>query len=87
MKRSYKELRKKLTHKFTPPTDEYGIVGSVEVWVSCCGIKPLAKHTEIICKIFGSVPYPYQKADRAVILEYLKKNKYKDFKRFTLSIT
>lgn len=83
MKDSYKELRKKLKDHFTAPNNgkNYEIGGSVGMWVKQCGINPTAKHTIIICTIFGSVPYPYQSYDRKLILMFLKDNKYKDYKK------
>jgi len=82
MKDSYKELRKKLKDQFdTPQGNNYAVKGSVGLWVKQCGIKPNKLHTQIICNIFGSVPYPYQSQDRKTILKYLKNNKYKDYKK------
>ena len=82
-KKAYKQLQKKLQNKFDKPkyNGEYCGLSSVRLWVKQCGIKPHVDHTRIICKIKGRVPYPYQKADRKFILKYLKKNKYKDFKK------
>lgn len=79
MKKAYKQLCKKLNDGFTKSGNSYDINGSVGKWVHQCGIKATSEHTEIICIIFGSVPYPYQQADRKTILKYLKKNKYKDY--------
>ena len=84
MKKAYKELRKKLKNKFVKPKgNDYEINGSVGLWVTQCGIKATSKHTDIICTIFGSVPYPYQELDRKFILYFLRENKYKDFKNET----
>ena len=82
MKEAYKELRKKLKDEFNFPntTNEYNVLGSVGQWIRLSGIKPTEKHTKIICAIMGSVPYPYQQADRTKILTYIKKHKYKEFK-------
>lgn len=82
MKQTYKELRKKLDDAFVNDNREnaYYVVGSVGKWVAQCGMEPTAQHLRIICSIMGSVPYPYQKADRKKILTYLKNNKYKDYK-------
>lgn len=81
MKKAYKQLQKKLKDDFAfaRSAREYYTLGTVGQWVKYCGIKPNADHTTIICKIMGSVPYPYQERDRKIILKYLKKNKYKDF--------
>jgi len=82
MKTAFKQLKKKLENKFDRPSGkDYAIKSSVGLWVSQCEIKPTSNHLNIICTIFGSVPYPYQEADRKKILKYLKKNKYKDFKK------
>ena len=83
MKKAYKQLQKKLGDEFEFATNalEYYTLGSVGQWVKHSGIKPTEDHTTIICKIMGSVPYPYQEADRKKILTYLKKNKYKDYKK------
>ncbi len=80
MKKTYKQLQKKLKNHFDKPTTrDYNIAGGVGLWLKQCGIKkPTAKHLNIVCLIFGSVPYPYQEKDRKVILKYLKKHKYKD---------
>ena len=79
-KKAYKELQKKLKDKFTKPRGEYAIPTVVGTWMAQCNIKPTATHLNIICKIFGGVPYPHQPLDRKVVLKYLKKNKYKKFK-------
>ena len=82
-KKAYKQLQKKLTDKFIKPNgDGYQIKGGVRAWLEQCGIKKKQRHDCFIItyNIFGSVPYPYQKADRKVILKYLKKHSYKDFK-------
>jgi len=84
-KKAYKELQKKLKNRFKPTTKDYNINGSVGQWVAQSNIKPKPEHTKIICLIFGSVPYCYQESDRKVILNYLKKHKYKEFKRERLS--
>ena len=85
MKKAYKQLQKKLKDEFAFATTalEYYTLASVGQWVKHSGIKPTEAHTQIICKIHGSVPYPYQDKDRAKVLKYLKKNKYKDFKNAT----
>lgn len=78
MKKEYKQLRKKLTNKFNPMlpyNNGYETVGNVQHWVKQSGIKYNSNHLKIICLIFGSVPYPYQKKDRKKILKYLKNNK------------
>jgi hypothetical protein len=81
MKKTYKELRKKLKDKFVKQQGtSYNINSSLGLWLIQSDIKPTPKHINIICTIFGSVPYPYQAEDRGIILTYLKNNKYKDFK-------
>ncbi len=82
MKKAYKQLQKDLKDEFVNhnPNRDYGVGASVGEWVRQCGIRPTATHTRIICEIYGSVPYPYQKRDRKIILKYLKRNKYKVFK-------
>lgn len=81
MKKAYKELRKKLKDDFTKVNSgfNYEIQASVGYWVKQSGIKPTAEHTTIICLIFDAVPYPYQPQDRKEVLDFLKKNKYKDY--------
>jgi len=89
MKKAYKQLRKKLKNSFTPISkgNEYKTYGGVGEWFIHSGIKPTSKHLNIVCTIFGSVPYPFQEQDRKVILKYLRKHKYKEFKsEFTNSI-
>ena len=79
-KKSYKEIRKKLKNRFDKPRgNEYNSMGSVGMWLKQCGIEPTPIKLNIICKIKGNVPYPYQEADRLFIIEYLQKNKYKHF--------
>ena len=78
---AYKQLRKKLQNKFKVTTKDYSLNGSIGQWVEQCGIKPLAAHTNIICTIYGSVPYCYQEQDRQQILLYLETNKFKQFKK------
>ena len=78
MKDAYKTLRKKLKNEFTKPKGEYGVPSAVGDWFKQCGIKPTSKHLNIVCTIFGSVPYPHQEKDRKFIVKYLKNNKYKD---------
>jgi len=85
MKAAYKELRKKLQDSYTPDGRDYRVNSSIGQWVRYSGIKPTLKHTNIICTIFGSVPYVYQPKDRKVILDYLKKHKYKEFKNEKLT--
>jgi len=81
MKKEYKQLRKKLKNKFDKPRGkDYAIQGSVGMWFEQCGIKPTSKHLNIVCTIFGSVPYPYQEYDRTTIIRFLKHNKYKGYK-------
>ena len=82
MKAEYKELRKKLKDRFTRINQGNGFetICSVGLWVKQCGIVPTAIHTNVICKILGRVPFVYQPDDRKIILSYLKKHKYKDFK-------
>ena len=81
MKTAYKELRKKLQNVFSVPKgNDYAIKGSVGLWFTQCGISANSKHLNIVCTIFGSVPYPHQEEDRLIILNYLKKNKYKEYK-------
>ena len=82
MKNEYKELRKKLKDEFSRINNGkvYESIGSVGLWVKQCGIKPTVIHTNIICGILGRVPFVYQQSDRKIILSYLKKHKYKDFK-------
>ena len=81
MKKSYKQLKKKLLNRFLSGTSrEYSVDASVGQWVAQCKIPVNHKHTEIICTIYGSVMYPYQEKDRVIVLEYLKNNKFKDFK-------
>lgn len=80
MKKAYKDLRKKLKNHFDKPKgSNYEVSSSVGLWLHQCGVKPTEKHIQIIYKIFGSIPYPYQETDRKFILRYLKKNKYKDY--------
>ena len=83
MKKAYKQLQKKLKDDFNFPNtkNEYDVLGSVGQWVKLSGMTPTDNHTKIICKIMGSVPYPYQQKDRTKILTYIKKNKYKQFKK------
>jgi len=83
-KKAYKQLQKNLSKKFIPSKGEYSIIGAVFDWVDQSGIKSSGDHLAIICLIFGSVPYPYQKADRKKILKFLKKNNYKSFKLIKL---
>ena len=87
MKKAYKELKKKLKNEFIKKGSgqNYEISGSVGLWVTQCGIKATSDHTNIICTIFGSVPYPYQENNRKFILHFLRENKYKDFKRERLT--
>ena len=82
MKKAYKELQKHLKNKYVKQNQNggYPISDSVGLWVHQCGIRMRSYHFIIIANIFGSVPYPYQEADRKKILKYLKKNKYKEFK-------
>ena len=80
MKKSYKELKKKLKNKFTRPKGEYSVPSSTGVWFKQCGIKPTPSHLFIVCTILGSVPYPHQESDRLIIITYLNKTKYKAFK-------
>ena len=88
MKDAYKQLRKKLKDEFnfTNNTKEYHVLSSVGQWVKLSGIRPTKMHTKIICAIMGSVPYPYQQADRTKILKYLKKTKYKEFKTWQVAV-
>lgn len=79
-KKAYNELREKLKNKYTKPNKEYGVPSAVSDWLIQCGIKPHVGNLNIICWIMGSVPYPHQEADRKVILKYLKKYTYKEFK-------
>lgn len=87
-KKIYKQLQKKLKNEFTklPNVEGYDTVANVFDWLQQCGIKDIKAGFKIICLIFGSVPYPYQPNDRKVILKYLKKNKYKDYKNGKLKI-
>jgi len=55
--------------------NDYPIRASVEEWLRQCGLEPKQKYIQIICDIFGSIPYPYQEAHRIEILHYLKHNK------------
>lgn len=82
MKTEYKELRKKLKDKFVKVNGgfNYEAHRSVGLWVSQCGITPTVVHTDIICTIMGHIPFVYQPDDRKKILDYLKGNKYKNFK-------
>jgi len=81
MKTEYKELRKKLKNEFKKPSgNDYKITHSVGEWLKQCGLKPTSTHLTIICKIFGSLPYPYQELDRKFIIDYLKNNKYKVYR-------
>lgn len=80
-KKAYKELQKKLKNKFTRVGSEYGIPSVVGLWFLQCGIIHTSDKLNIVCTIFGSVPYPHQEADRKIVLKYLKKNKYKQFKK------
>lgn len=87
MKETYKELRKKLKDEFKHESGSkgYAISASVGLWVKQCGIRPTPESLSIICIIFGAIPYPYQEKDRTVIIEFLKNNKYKSFKKMYLS--
>jgi len=82
MKKEYKELRKKLKNEFKPSKKnlEHKLKGSVGLWLIQCDIEPTSIHLNIICSIFGSVPYCNQEYDRKYILDYLQNNKYKEFK-------
>ena len=80
-KNSYKELRNKLRNRYTRMNKkEYGIVDGVGYWLKQCDIKPTEINVQIICNIFGSVPYAYQEMDRLFIIDYLKDNKFKVYK-------
>ncbi len=79
MKKAYKQLQKKLKNKFIQ-SGEYGVPSAVDEWFKQCKINPTSEHLNIVCTIFGSVPYPHQEKDRLFIIEYLKDNKYKVFK-------
>lgn len=82
MKNEYKELRKHLKDSYPPiKGNTYELVGGVGLWLVHSDIpKPNATHLKVIFNIFGRVPYPFQIADRKVILDYLKSHKYKEFK-------
>jgi len=80
-KKAYKELQKRLKDSYVKTGNNYHTFGSVGDWVKQSSIAPTRAHTLIICKIFGSVPYTYQKEDRKVILSYLKNTKFKKFKK------
>ena len=82
MKKQYKELKKKLKDTYIKQGSgaNYEVSSSVGYWVAQCGIHPTEEHTKIIYNIFGSIPYPYQKLDRKIVLDYLHTNKFKDFK-------
>ncbi|WBC28509.1 hypothetical protein TPMD03_37 [Thiohalocapsa phage LS06-2018-MD03] len=81
IKKEYKALRKGLKNSFTRDGDmDYSTKGAVLDWIKQSGLKVTEVKFHIICKINGSVPYPYQKKDRKKVLKYLKKNSYKEFK-------
>lgn len=85
-KKIYKELQLCLKDSFTASLGKtehgYNIVKGVADWVKHSDMKPTKTHTDIICDIFNnSIPYPYVDKHRKVILKYLRKNKYKDFKK------
>ena len=84
-KKIYKELREKMKNTYNHSSNNnYGIVDGVGTWMVQCDVKPTQEKLELLCKINGGKYfYPYQKADRKVILKYLKKNSYKDFKNDT----
>ena len=73
----YKDLRKNLKNSFDklPYGDGYNTVDSVKHWIKQHCKKYSDDHFHIVCQIMGSVPYPYQKKDRKIILKYLKNNK------------
>ena len=75
-KKAYKQLRKKLSKKFSNPfKDGYPIVEGIWQWVTQSGIKCTAEHYKILIDINGGKGfYPYQKKDREKILKYLKEN-------------
>lgn len=78
----YNELRTYLKDSFVKRKDVdkgYGLFDGVGDWVKQSGITPRVEHTNIIVKIFGSVPYPYQQQDRTKILKFLRANRYGKF--------
>ena len=76
MKKAYKDLRKNLKDSFERlPGMDYEIGGNVQHWIKQHCKKYSEDHFRIVCKIYGSVPYPYQEKDRKKILKFLKKNK------------
>jgi len=83
MKKTYKELRESLSGAYSKRKgrDYYSLMDGVGHWLKQSGIRPTPAHLEIICNIFKGVPYPYQRADRLRILGYLKKNKFKHYKK------
>lgn len=81
MKKLYNELRAKLKDEYFTNSGDYAIMGSVGSWLKQCDVKPTRDTLGIVCDIMGSVPYPAQSEDRLFIINYLKKNKYKQFKK------
>lgn len=81
MKKTYKELRKKLKDEFVCDyINEYPVVGANYDWLRQSGVKSTDIAYSITYMILGKVPHPYQKQDRKIILEFLKQNNYKEFK-------
>lgn len=78
-KKAYKELRKKLKNKWVKPKGEYGLPSAIGAWLVQCDIQPTVEHTNILCRIMGSVPYPHQESDRLILITYLKNHKYKEY--------
>lgn len=78
-KKVYKELRKKLKNHFVKPKGNYGVPSAVGEWFLQSDITPTKWHLEIVCNIFGSVPYPHQEDDRLFVITYLKRNKYREY--------
>ena len=82
MKKTYKELQKKLSDNFTNIQFEYSLIGGIKDWLNTCNIKPTEKHINILCKIFNNyIPLVYKQSHRLEILKFLKNNKYKQFKK------
>ena len=76
----YNDLRYKLKDEFKKlPQNDYGLMDGVGNWVVQSGIRLRSQHIEIVCNVFGSVPYPYQANDRIIILDYLATHRFGQF--------
>jgi hypothetical protein len=82
MKKAYKDLQKNLKNSFDKlPGTDYSIAANARHWIKQHCKNYTDEHFVILCKIYGSIFYPYQKKDRKVILKYLKNHKFKDFSK------